>query len=415
MRLLQVTLINALVLNLMLGTLSAQTLQQPQQIVAQFGTNRQTESALSTKPDPEQEIDVISARLNQDEPPIASPSDLDVAEGCDTASDSKTLGKESCSGITVGGWTQLGYHTQGANGLGQGAINTYPNHFQVQQQWLYVAKDAVRGDGFDWGFRFDYVYGTDGQDVQAFGGLDWDNAWDQGGNYGHAIPQLYLELAYNELNVKLGHFVNNAGLESMPATGNAFYSHSYAMTVQPRTYTGVVADYALTDSMSVIAGWVEGWNSGFSDAFNGSMFIGGVETQLTDAISFSYIATAGDAGAVNDVYSHAIVIGMPWNERLDYFLQTDLISMPSAVAGDDTLVGITQYLNYAVQDSLDLGVRFEWFEGVTTGQQFYDLTVGAQAQITPRLVVRPEVRWDFFQGTGLSDSTTFGIDAVFSY
>ena len=413
MRALQVTLISTLVFNVMLGVLTAQTLQQPSQVVSQFGVTGQLESVLVTKNDPQQQTDTVAINLNQDEPPITSPSDLNVTRS-GVSCDSKALRKESCSGITVGGWTQLGYHTQGANGFGQGSINTYPNHFQVQQQWLYVSKDAVRGNGFDWGFRFDYVYGTDGQDVQGFGGLNWDNAWDQGGHYGHAIPQLYVELAYNELNVKLGHFINNAGLESMPATANAFYSHSYAMALQPRTYTGVVADYALTDSMSVVAGWVEGWNSGFSDAFDGSMFIGGVETQLTDAISFSYIATAGDAGAINEMYSHAIVIGMPLNERLDYFLQTDLISA-SLAGGTDTMVGVTQYVNYAVRDSMDLGVRFEWFEGVTTGQQFYDLTVGAQAQIAPRLVVRPEVRWDFFNGIGLSDSTTFGIDAVLSY
>jgi len=64
---------------------------------------------------------------------------------------------------------------------------------------------------------------------------------------------------------------------------------------------------------------------------------------------------------------------------------------------------------------MDLGVRFEWFEGVTDGDQFYDLTVGAQAQIAPRLVVRPEVRWDFFHRDPRSDSTTFGIDAILSY
>ena len=400
MRALQVTFVSALVFNLMWSSLSAQTLQQPSQVFSAYGINAQT--------------DAIAVNLNQDEPPIASPSDLNSG-GNDAACDSKALSKESCSGITVGGWTQLGYHTEGANGLGQGAINTYPNQFQVQQQWLYIGKDAVRGNGFDWGFRFDYVYGTDGQDVQSFGGLNWDNGWDQGGHYGHAIPQLYLEFAYDELNVKLGHFINNAGLESMPATANAFYSHTYAMANQPRTYTGAVADYAVTDSMSVVAGWVEGWNSGFSDAFTGSMFIGGVETHLTDVISLSYIATAGDAGVTDEVYSHTIVMGMPLNERLDYSLQTDLITSSLAGGANETLVGITQYLNYTVRDSMDLGVRFEWFENTTSGEQFYDLTVGAQSQIAPKLVVRPEVRWDFFHGVPRNDSATFGIDAVLSY
>jgi len=400
MRALQVTFVSALVFNLMLNSLTAQTLQQPPQVVSAYGINQQTDSA--------------AVNLNQDEPPITSPSDLSDV-GNDAACDSKSLNKESCCGITVGGWTQLGYYTQGANGLGQGPINTYPNHFQVQQQWLYVSKDAVRGNGFDWGFRLDYVYGTDGQDVQSFGGLNWDNGWDQGGHYGHAIPQLYLELAYDNLDIKLGHFINNAGLESMPATANAFYSHTYAMANQPRTYTGVVADYAVTDSMSVVAGWVEGWNSGFSDAFSGSMFIGGVETHLTDVVSLSYIATAGDAGANDEVYSHAIVMSMPLSDRLDYSLQTDLITASLAGGADETLVGITQYLNYALHDSMDLGVRFEWFENTNAGEQFYDLTVGAQAQVVPKLVVRPEVRWDFFHGVPRDDSATFGIDAVLSY
>ena len=64
---------------------------------------------------------------------------------------------------------------------------------------------------------------------------------------------------------------------------------------------------------------------------------------------------------------------------------------------------------------MDLGVRFEWFENTTSGEQFYDLTVGAQSQIAPKLVVRPEVRWDFFHGVPRNDSATFGIDAVLSY
>ncbi|MEO2022133.1 MAG: outer membrane beta-barrel protein, partial [Pirellulaceae bacterium] len=378
MRSLQITLATTFIWNLMLGMVTAQTLQQPSRIAGSEVTSTAQQST-----------DVVAVNLLQDEPATSSPSDLNVV-GSDMACDTKSLGKESCSGITVGGWTQVGYHTQGTNGVGQGSVNNYPNHFQVQQQWLYLEKEVVRGDGFDWGFRFDYVYGTDGQDVQASGGLDWDNAWDQGGHYGHAIPQLYLELAYDRLNVKLGHFINNAGLESMPATANAFYSHTYAMRNQPVTYTGVVADYAISDSMSVVAGWVEGWNTGFSSSTGGSMVIGGLEAQLTDAISFSYIATGGDTGAIDSMYSHTIVMGWSVGERLDYTLQLDAQTEINSNSG--TLYGITQYLNYTLSDDLNLGARFEWIErpdGPNAILQNYDLTVGVQAQVAPRLVVRP--------------------------
>ncbi len=415
MRALQVTLMSALVFNVMLSALSAQTLQQPSQVVSQFGVTGQLESVLVTEKEPQQQTGAVAINLNQDEPPITSPSDLDVAD-TDVACDSKTLGKDSCSGITVGGWTQLGYHTQGLDGFIRRSANKYPNHFQVQQQWLYVAKDAVRGNGFDWGFRFDYVYGTDGQDVQAFGGTNWDNAWDQGGHYGHAIPQLYLELAYDRLNVKLGHFINNAGLESMPATANAFYSHTYAMGHQPRTYTGVVADYAISDSMSVVAGWVEGWDTGFSSHRDGSMVIGGLELQLTDAIRFSYIAASGDTGRRNALYSHTIVLEMELSDRLDYSLQADYISEVQIIEPVVPMTGITQYMNYQLTDSVDLGIRYEWLQFLDE-VDISDLTLGLAASVTPNLLIRPELRWDYEEvmGGGLNDFMSFGIDAIFSY
>ena len=404
MRSLQITLATTFTWNLMLGMVTAQTLQQPSQI----GGNEVTSAF-------QEATDVVAVNLPQDEPATSSPSDLNVA-GSDLACDTKSPGKESCSGITVGGWTQLGYHTQGPNGVGQGSVNDYPNHFQVQQQWLYLEKEAVRGNGFDWGFRMDYVYGTDGQDVQSFNGLDWDTSWYHGRAYGHAIPQLYLELAYDRLNVKLGHFINNAGLESMPATANAFYSHTYVMRHQPRTYTGVVADYAISDSMSVVAGWVEGWDTGFSNHGDGSMVIGGLEVQLTDAISFSYIATSGDAGSINNMYSHTIVLEMELSDRLDYALQTDYISEVPIIEQLRPVTGITQYMNYQLTDSVDLGIRYEWLNFLDSDREFSDLTLGLAASVTPNLLMRPEVRWNYFDGfSWYNDSMTFGIDAILSY
>ncbi|MEC9003949.1 MAG: hypothetical protein VX644_11285, partial [Planctomycetota bacterium] len=106
MRSLQITLATTVFWNLMLGMASAQTLQQPSQIAGNEGTRAFQQST-----------DVVAVNLLQDEPATSSPSDLSVAGG-DQACDTKSLGKESCSGITVGGWTQLGYHTQGTNGVG---------------------------------------------------------------------------------------------------------------------------------------------------------------------------------------------------------------------------------------------------------------------------------------------------------
>jgi hypothetical protein len=65
-------------------------------------------------------------------------------------------------------------------------------------------------DGLGWGARFDAFYGVDGNEGQSFGNINpghWDfqNGFDHGA-YEWALPQLYGELAYQDLSVKVGHF-----------------------------------------------------------------------------------------------------------------------------------------------------------------------------------------------------------------
>ena len=52
------------------------------------------------------------------------------------------------------------------------------------------------------------------QTPRRFGGFDWDNDWDNGGAYGHALPQAYLEVGYNRLKAKIGHFFTIVRLRS---------------------------------------------------------------------------------------------------------------------------------------------------------------------------------------------------------
>ena len=159
-------------------------------------------------------------------------------------------GMEECHNITAGGWMQIGYHTEGANGIGTGLFNNYPNVIQMQEAWLYLEKaiDADRCRAWDWGFRMDYVYGTDGPDTQAFGNSvnAWDIGWDNGNYYGHAIPQLNVQVAYNDLTVTVGHFFTILGYEVVPAPDNFFYSHAFTMYLaEPFTHTGLLAEYAV--------------------------------------------------------------------------------------------------------------------------------------------------------------------------
>ena len=94
------------------------------------------------------------------------------------------------------------------------------------------------GCGWDIGGRIDLSYGTDWRYGDCYG---LENHIDAKHDlYGLVIPQFYLEVAYNDLTVKMGHYAACMGYEIVPAPGNFFYSHSYALGYsEPILATGV--------------------------------------------------------------------------------------------------------------------------------------------------------------------------------
>lgn len=337
---------------------------------------------------------------------------------CDLGEPFTLFGTSCCTGVEVGGWVQAGY-----TDYNTGMFNNHPGSLDVNQVWLYAEKTLDNcGCGWDWGFRFDYVYGTDGPDTQAFGNNAnrWDEGWDNGGFYGSAIPQLYLEVGYNNLSVKLGHFFTLVGYEVVPATGNFFYSHAFTMyNSEPFTHTGALATYTLCNDVEIYAGWTAGWDTGF-DRNKGDSFLGGFSTQLTDDIGFTYIVTAGQRGngVVNDNgYSHSMVVDVVLTDRMNYVFQHDLLSYNTLET-----TGVNQYLFYELSDCFALGGRFEWWQVKETSgdRDLYEFTVGVNYRPHANMVIRPELRWDedntgFIVPAAHNDRVGFGIDAIVTF
>ncbi|MFK8113988.1 MAG: porin [Rubripirellula sp.] len=342
---------------------------------------------------------------------------------CDLG-DPFTLFGEHC-GWSVGGWLQLGYHNK-ANSL----FNSRPDEFQLHQAWLYAEKAIDTSCGFDIGGRIDYLYGTDSQDTQAFGTdpRGWDNSWDNGLDYGHALPQVYLEAGYGDLSVKLGHFYTIIGWEVVGATGNFFYSHAYTMyNSEPFTHTGALATLGLSDEISVWGGYTMGWDSGFDD--NGDAFLGGVTLSVSDDVTIIYAATGGRFGEATigtdeRGYMHSLIADIALTDGLQYIIQSDLLDTHNAsgTAVRETF-GINQYLIANISDCFALGARFEWWNaefGGTGDSDVYDLTLGANYKPHANVMVRPEIRWDWDDDLiagleGGQDQTTFGIDTIFTF
>ena len=326
--------------------------------------------------------------------------------------------------VTIGGWFSAGYHTAD-NGL----FNSRPDKLGLHQGWLFAEKVADAESPI--GFRADIMYGLDADDTQAFGNppgsWDFDNGLDHGA-YGWAIPQLYGEVALGDTwSVKAGHFYTLIGYEVVTAPDNFFYSHAITMyNSEPFTHTGVLATGAVTDNLTIYAGWTLGWDTGFDQLNDGSSWLGGIGVTLSEDASFTYISTAGNFGARGDeAYSHSVLLDVTLTDSLNYVFQSDMVRVNGT--GEDN-IGINQYLLYSVSDCFGLGGRFEWWKGdVLTGYaphgatlpafgslSYYAMTFGANVRPHANVVIRPEVRIDWSPAADY-DETYFGIDAVFTF
>lgn len=329
-------------------------------------------------------------------------------------------------GWDIGGWVSTGYHTRSLP-----LFNDRPDEFNLHQAWLYAEKSIDTSKGFDIGGRIDYIYGIDGPDTQSFGidGDGFDNGFDNGNFYGHALPQIYLEAGYGDLSVKVGHFYTIIGWEVVGAPGNFFYSHAYTFfNSEPFTHTGALANYQVNDDLNVWAGYTLGWDSGFED--NGDSFLGGFSAALTDDLTLIYATIAGrfddgDAGIENG-YMHSLIADYSVSDSVQYIIQNDILTTEDE-AGNTVreTYGINQYLIKTINDCWAVGARFEWYnsEGVFTDAgtdaDVYALTAGVNYRPNANVIVRPEVRWDFDEdevaGLDGEDQFGFGVDSIFTF
>ncbi|MEM6689340.1 MAG: porin [Planctomycetota bacterium] len=363
---------------------------------------------------------------------------------CDLGDPISLLG--DCCDWSAGGWVQMGYHDQNLP-----LFNSRKNDYQLHQAWFYFENVADGSEGFDWGGRVDYVYGTDSQDTQAFGiaNTHWDNQWDNGPDYGHALPQVYGEAAYGDFSVKAGHFYTIIGYEVVTAPDNFFYSHAYTMyNSEPFTHTGVLGTYNHSEDVTVYGGYVLGWDSGFED--NGDAFLGGSSVQLTEDVNLTNTIVAGrfadNSGGDERGIMNSLVASVQLTEKTSWIIQNDLLDTEDRNGQNvRETFGVNQYLVHELSDCVSIGTRFEWWEveadspglfgdnataaaGTLAGDfDVYAITLGMNLKPHANVIIRPEIRWDWVFGDSGElvaadfslldqpfddDQTTFGIDSI---
>lgn len=387
---------------------------------------------------------------------------------CDAGCSGGCGGEESCEdepfklfdgcwikerGIDVGGFIAASYTWNPDSPAGgfNGPVTwtDRSNEAQLNNFWLYAEK-AVEIDDCNWnvGWRMDAMYGSSYRWTTA---AHLEN--HTGGRfYGLALPQFYGDVAKGKWKFRVGHFFSPVGYFGVMTSGNFFntlpYTYQYG---EPFTHTGALAYYTVSDKLTVFSGITRGWDN-FGN-FNPNLgFLGGLTRTFEDGSSFAMVNVwSNEPNATftdfTSRYLQTNVYSRPINDCLTYVFQSDFGHQVSATAPGVSAewYGVNQYLIYKVSDKWSWGFNFEWFrddDAFRVGTllpspfnpnargaiqpflagNYYQITVGPQWRPTQNIMVRPNARFDWFQGAGLpyddaTDSTQsiLGTDVVVTF
>jgi len=158
------------------------------------------------------------------------------------------------SGISVSGYIDAGYNYADKN---QAAFTTHVfdvdnNSFALHQFGLTVAKQPKEG----FGGLVNVTVGRDAQILHSFpeasGAFSGSSTFD--------ITQGYAQYATGPLTVIAGKYTTMHGTEVVASAGNTNISRSILFGAVPFTHTGFRATWALSDSLSLMAGINNGWD-----------------------------------------------------------------------------------------------------------------------------------------------------------
>jgi hypothetical protein len=242
--------------------------------------------------------------------------------------------------------------------------------------------------------------------------------------------------------VKFGHFYTIMGYEVVPAIGNFFYTHAYTMQYgEPFTHTGILSTWTPNDQIVFYNGIVNGWDNwddgtgtfgpvtnAYPSAGSNASYLGGATMKSSDekqALTITAISgnenplfgqpIVGNRSLISTVYVNELT------DKLTYVFQNDAGWQFNAF-GESTLAqwyGVNQYLFYAFNETWTGGMRFEWFrdnDGYRVanplrngyfGQEpyaggyagnFWAATWGLNYKPNANWIVRPELRYDWYDG-----------------
>jgi len=365
--------------------------------------------------------------------------------------------------LTITGHVEVGgtLNSNGTSGGNFGQLFTDRADSLFLNQALLTVQRPLdpKATGYDFGFKFQAMYGSDARYTHFLG--EFDQSIGERNQFdiveAHALFHLPW-LTSGGVDVKVGQYVTLEGAEVIYAPDNALYTHSYIFNFGiPFKHTGVMTTTHVNPMLDIYLGIDTGVNTTFGNRFNcfncgdnnkAAAFHGGIGLNLLDG-ALTVLATT-HIGPENPNVSSVVLAGVDPNTALRYlndvtviWKATDKLTLTTDLnyIRDDgfnaTGYGVAQYATYAINDWLKITGRGEiWrdnngffvasfpgnldFVGIEHGNPlataisggattYGALTVGlAIKPPVPKelegLTIRPEIRYD----ASLNNTTPFG-------
>ncbi len=342
----------------------------------------------------------------------------------DTPYELPTPGFLASRGVDFGGWIEAGAAVVANRPVDRyNGVVTFADRNaepQLNQLWFFLDKPTENnGCGWAWGGHVDFLFGTDARFTEAIDGLESD--WNQTHPfYQVAMPQFYLDIAYNDWLLRMGHFYTILGYEVVQAPENFFYTHAYTMQYgEPFTHTGMLLSRKLNDQWAFSVGLHRG-NDQFDDTDGQDAigFLGGANwTSRNERLGLAFALSADEFGPQTQRVIFSTVATWNISSRSQYVFQWDWGNAEDANGIDSQWYGINQYFFYTINPCWKFGTRLEWFRdsdgtrvtGIGVGNQvagasfpgdFYEISVGLNWSPNANILVRPELRWDWYDSDG---------------
>jgi len=265
------------------------------------------------------------------------------------------------SGISVSGYIDAGYTHSDRN---QAAFTTrvfdqQNNSFGLNQFGLTVAKQPKEG----FGGLVNITVGRDAQFIHSFPEAAPGSMFD--------ITQAFAQYAGGPLTLIAGKFTTLHGTEVIASTGNTNTSRSILFGSVPFTHTGLRATWAVSDTVSLIAGVNNGWDQ-LTDANKGKTLELGATLNPIKPLNITVsgysgkeVVTPGGVAvpegtrtSINAVASYTII------DPLSVGLEVLDVSQENTVGGNakGKYTGVAGYVTYMFTPKLRGVVRAESFD-----------------------------------------------------